>query len=173
MTKLADLLRGRLIADPRALIGALEISHDRILLNFGAIGELPRIVLGIEDNAVTVLAPEVEADAPAQGDDFAAKLKAAEEEIVTLKGTIELLSKPPAEKTAVESPAPAAATAVAGDGGEGTGGASGAPEQPAVIDPKAHNLAALKAMAEKAGVAVAADATKKQIADALNAAAAK
>ena len=75
---LEDLLRERL-GDPRALIGALEIQHDRILLNFGQIGPIARVVLWIDGNDVVCAVPRIEAT---EQIDLAADLAAAREELV-------------------------------------------------------------------------------------------
>ena len=57
-TTLETLLRARL-ADSRAMIGSLDISHDRVLLHFGAIGELPRVTLSINENEIAIVLPDV------------------------------------------------------------------------------------------------------------------
>ena len=57
-TTLETLLRDRL-ADSRAMIGSLDINHDRVLLHFGAIGEHPRVTLSINDNEIAIALPDV------------------------------------------------------------------------------------------------------------------
>ena len=57
---LEALLRERL-SNPRAMIGALSGSGEKIELTFGDIGDLPRIVLAFDGNRitrVTVTAPK-------------------------------------------------------------------------------------------------------------------
>ena len=49
---LEALLRERL-SNPRAMIGALSDSGDKLTLTFGDIGELPRVVLNIDGNRIT------------------------------------------------------------------------------------------------------------------------
>lgn len=51
---LEDLMRARL-AEPRAMIGALSINANRILLTFGDVGENARVVLHIEGDDVNIL----------------------------------------------------------------------------------------------------------------------
>ena len=55
---LETLLRARL-ADSRAMVGSLDINHDRVLLHFGAIGDLPRVTLSINDNETSIAVPDV------------------------------------------------------------------------------------------------------------------
>jgi hypothetical protein len=55
---LEALLRARL-ADSRAMVGSLDINHDRVLLHFGAIGDLPRVTLSINDNEIAIALPDV------------------------------------------------------------------------------------------------------------------
>ena len=55
-TTLETLLRDRL-TDSRAMIGSLDINHDRLLLHFGAIGELARVTLSISDNEISIVLP--------------------------------------------------------------------------------------------------------------------
>ncbi len=55
---LEALLRARL-ADSRAMVGSLDINHDRVLLHFGAIGDLPRVTLSINDNETSIAVPDV------------------------------------------------------------------------------------------------------------------
>lgn len=57
-TTLETLLRARL-ADSRAMVGSLDINHDRVLIHFGAIGELTRITLSINDNEIAIALPDV------------------------------------------------------------------------------------------------------------------
>jgi hypothetical protein len=57
-TTLEALLRARL-TDSRAMIGSLDINHDRLLLHFGAIGELARVTLSISDNEISIVLPDV------------------------------------------------------------------------------------------------------------------
>ena len=54
---LEALLRARL-ADSRAMVGSLDINHDRVLLHFGAIGDLPRVTLSINDNETSIALPD-------------------------------------------------------------------------------------------------------------------
>lgn len=56
-TTLEALLRARL-ADSRAMVGSLDINHDRVLLHFGAIGDLPRVTLSISDNEIAIALPD-------------------------------------------------------------------------------------------------------------------
>ena len=56
-TTLEALLRARL-ADSRAMVGSLDINHDRVLLHFGAIGDLPRVTLSINDNEIAIALPD-------------------------------------------------------------------------------------------------------------------
>lgn len=66
-TTLESLLRDRL-SDSRAMIGSLDINHDRVLLHFGAIGELARITLSINDNEISIATPDDLAKEWAQND---------------------------------------------------------------------------------------------------------
>ena len=54
---LEALLRARL-TDSRAMVGSLDINHDRVLLHFGAIGDLPRVTLSINDNEIAIALPD-------------------------------------------------------------------------------------------------------------------
>lgn len=57
-TTLETLLRARL-TDSRAMIGSLDINHDRLLLHFGAIGALARVTLSISDNEISIVLPDI------------------------------------------------------------------------------------------------------------------
>ena len=40
------------------MVGSLDINHDRVLLHFGAIGDLPRVTLSINDNEIAIALPD-------------------------------------------------------------------------------------------------------------------
>jgi len=65
MSTLQSLLVARQ-ADRRALTGVIDIQGNRTRIIFGAVGSIPRVVLAVQDNAVSVLTPAIDqAAAPA------------------------------------------------------------------------------------------------------------
>ncbi len=129
---LEALLRERL-GDSRAMTATLNINSDRVFLDFGQIGPIPKVRLRIRNNEVSVVYPTLPASAPDAG----------------------------AEGL---SPAP---------GGEGADEGSSAPDAGAggavePVNPDAHSREELVAMAAAEGAAHRANATKAEIAEAIN-----
>jgi hypothetical protein len=59
MQTLQDLLRARIAADARAHVGAIDEKNGEIRISFGALGNLPRIVIAIVGSHLRVIEPEV------------------------------------------------------------------------------------------------------------------
>ena len=169
---LETLLRARL-ADSRAMVGSLDINHDRVLLHFGAIGDLPRVTLSINDNEIAIALP----------DDLAVEWRMADEakrsrtplypavplSAVLVDGKLRVGHAGPEiilPETFYEYVAGAMLT---GDEDEGepdaANGANGGPE---LVDPEKHNRDALVAVAKAEGVELGKDDTKRVIATKIN-----
>lgn len=56
-TTLQTLLHARLTGDIRAANAVIDVVGGRVRILFGDVGDNPRIVLGVEDNAVKILYP--------------------------------------------------------------------------------------------------------------------
>ena len=191
---LEALLRARL-ADSRAMIGSLDINHDRVLLHFGAIGDLPRVTLSINDNEISIAVPDALAVEWRLGDeakrsrtplDPAVPLTAAFDgdkltagdggpEIILPETFYEyvaaelLTGEGDEDEPDAANGATAAETGADGETpaepGQGANGANGGPE---LVDPEKHNRDALVAMAKAEGVGIGKDDTKRVIATKIN-----
>ena len=191
---LETLLRARL-ADSRAMVGSLDINHDRVLLHFGAIGDLPRVTLSINDNEIAIalpddlavewrlgdeakrsrtpLDPAVPLTAVFDGDKLTAGVGGPEVILPEtfyeyVAGALLTGDEDEAEPDAANG-ATAAETGADGETpaepGQGASGANGGPE---LVDPEKHNRDALVAMAKAEGVGVGKDDTKRVIATKIN-----
>ena len=191
---LEALLRARL-TDSRAMIGSLDINHDRVLLHFGAIGDLPRVTLSINDNEISIAVPDALAVEWRLGDeakrsrtplDPAVPLTAAFDgdkltagdggpEIILPETFYEyvaaelLTGEGDEDEPDAANGATAAETGADGETpaepGQGANGANGGPE---LVDPEKHNRDALVAMAKAEGVGIGKDDTKRVIATKIN-----
>lgn len=172
-TTLETLLRARL-TDSRAMIGSLDINHDRLLLHFGAIGALARVTLSISDNEISIVLPDVlalewrlseEAKRSRTPLDPAIPLTA-----VLVDGKLCLGSGGPEIILPAGATAPAAGDVVNEQDAEpNSGAANGANGGPELIDPEKHSRDALVAMAEAEGAGLGKDDTKRVIASRINA----
>lgn len=171
-TTLEALLRARL-TDSRAMIGSLDINHDRLLLHFGAIGALARVTLSISDNEISIVLPDVlavewrlneEAKRSRTPLDPAIPLTA---ELVD--GKLRLGSGGPEIILPAGAPAPAAGDLVNEQDVEPNSGANGASGGPELVDPEKYSRDALVAMAEAEGAGLGKDDTKRVIASRINA----
>ena len=191
---LEALLRARL-ADSRAMIGSLDINHDRVLIHFGAIGELARITLSINDNEIAIalpddlavewrlgdegkrsrtpLDPAVPLTAVFDGDKLTAGVGGPEVILPEtfyeyVAGALLTGDEDEAEPDAANG-ATAAETGADGETpaepGQGASGANGGPE---LVDPEKHNRDALVAVAKAEGVELGKDDTKRVIATKIN-----
>ena len=191
---LEALLRARL-ADSRAMVGSLDINHDRVLLHFGAIGDLPRVTLSINDNEIAIALPDDLAVEWRLGDegkrsrtplDPAVPLTAVFDgdkltaggggpEIILPEAFYEyvaaaiLTGEGDEDEPDAANGATAAETGADGETpaepGQGANGANGGPE---LVDPEKHNRDALVAMAKAEGVGIGKDDTKRVIATKIN-----
>jgi hypothetical protein len=59
MQTLQELMQARIAADARGHIGAIEEKNGEVRISFGALGSLPRIVIGIVGSRIRVIEPEV------------------------------------------------------------------------------------------------------------------
>ncbi len=194
-TTLETLLRARL-TDSRAMVGSLDINHDRVLLHFGAIGDPPRVTLSINDNEIAIALPDVlavewrlgdEANRSSTALDPAVPLTAAfdGDKLTACDGGPEIILPETfyeyvagalltGDEDEGEPDAANGATAAETDAdgetpaepGQGTDGANGGPE---LVDPEKHNRDALVAMAKAEGVGIGKDDTKRVIASKINA----
>ena len=191
---LEALLRARL-ADSRAMVGSLDINHHRVLLHFGAIGDLPRVTLSINDNEIAIalpddlavewrlgdeakrsrtpLDPAVPLTAVFDGDKLTAGVGGPEVILPEtfyeyVAGALLTGDEDEAEPDAANG-ATAAETGADGETpaepGQGASGANGGPE---LVDPEKHNRDALVAMAKAEGVGIGKDDTKRVIATKIN-----
>jgi hypothetical protein len=173
-TTLEALLRARL-ADSRAMVGSLDINHDRVLLHFGAIGDLPRVTLSINDNEISIAVPDVLA-VEWRLDDEAKRSRTPLDPAVPLTAVFDgdkLTAGnggPEIILPAGDVQAPAAGEFVSFPksepipstfDGERLLVANGDPE---LVDPEKHNRDALVAMAKAEGVELGKDDTKRVIA---------
>lgn len=186
---LQELLHARVGSDPRSHIAVVETAAGRVRILFGAVGSNPRVILGVEGNHVRILHPT---DMPQDEPDVTAKpigggpvqFELAGGQTVELRDgvffdgdtALYLTTEPPEE--ADPEPAPtteqATATGTANDttepaGSDNGGSGDNPPPPPEAIDPKAHNRDALIKIALDEQAEHAPDATKAQIADAINA----
>ena len=180
---LEALLRARL-ADSRAMVGFLDINHDRVLLHFGAIGDLPRVTLSINDNEITIALPDDLAVEWRLGDE-AKRSRSALDPAVPVSAVLVDGDKLTAGGGGPEIILPemfyeyVAAELLTGEGDEdepdaasggtaaetGTDGANGDPE---LVDPEKHSRDALVAVAKAEGVELGKHDTKRVIASKIN-----
>lgn len=194
MKTLESLLRGRL-TNPRGLVGSLELYHNRVLLTFGAIGSLERVVCAVQNNGITVLQPD--GLTPEATDEALQAARAEIERLTTAleatpEGTAALAEMGRTEAGGQDGSNSAAEGDNAGggatepgegggdaqrkaegqSGGDGTegegGGDSGGEKTPEPVDPDDHLKPALIEMAKAAGVEVSKDDTKAEIAAKIN-----
>ena len=169
---LETLLRARL-ADSRAMVGSLDINHDRVLLHFGAIGDLPRVTLSINDNEIAIALPDDLAVEWRLGDEAKRSRTPLDPAVplsaVLVDGKLRVGHAGPEiilPETFYEYVAGAMLT---GDEDEGepdaANGANGGPE---LVDPEKHNRDALVAVAKAEGVELGKDDTKRVIATKIN-----
>ena len=192
---LEALLRARL-ADSRAMVGSLDINHDRVLLHFGAIGDLPRVTLSINDNEIAIALPDDLAVEWRLGDE-AKRSRSALDPAVPVSAVLvdgdkltaggggpeiilpemfyeyvaaELLTgEGDEDEPDAANGATAAETAADGETPAEPGqGANGANGGPELVDPEKHNRDALVAMAKAEGVGIGKDDTKRVIATKIN-----
>ena len=191
---LEALLRARL-ADSRAMVGSLDINHDRVLLHFGAIGDLPRVTLSINDNEIAIALPDDLAVEWRLGDEAKRSRSALDLAVpvsaVLVDGKLRVGHAGPEiilpetfyeyvagalltgddDEAEPDAASGAAAAETGADGetpaepGQGANGANGGPE---LVDPEKHNRDALVAMAKAEGVGVGKDDTKRVIATKIN-----
>lgn len=65
---LQDLLKTRQSGDARALNAVIDIQGDRVRILLGAIGALPRVILGVEGDEITLISPAPDAPENEPGD---------------------------------------------------------------------------------------------------------
>ncbi len=188
---LEDHLRERL-SDSRAMIGSLDINADRVFLHFGAIGDLARITLSINDNEISIATPSElrdvwqeedaakryrptaldEAAAAAAGKPIEASYDADREKLVAPDGRDSIIPDEfyadvlaAAQEAAQGDNSPPAGEGDADGGGDGADDSK--PAEP--VDPDKMTKAALIELAAAEGVEVKGDDTKAEIAAAINA----
>lgn len=170
MTTLETLLKGRLGGDARALTGAIEEIDGATRILFGDLGGLPRIVLGIEGDTVTVLHPSNITNQ----EDGMAEVKTREGEDTQQATRLDTGADAPLPNPAPASNAEATAitaNAIGGANGvEGQGATGNAPTpSPVFIGKDDHSKAELLEIASKTpGAIFDENMTKAEIAQAIN-----
>jgi len=150
---LETILRERL-TDTRAMTGVLNINADRVFLDFGQIGPLGRIRLRIRGNEVAVVYPEVGDDGAAEARLYGAAGGATE------RAPEGQDAAPGGEGAGDDAPRPGAPDT----------GASGPLTPPPRTDPDEHSRDALIEIARAHNASHRANATKAEIAAAIDAA---
>lgn len=171
---LEDLMRARL-AEPRAMIGALSINANRILLTFGDVGENARVVLHVEGDEVKIIhRPEAAEEAEDHEDDMLLGSNVLPSMVEIAPGNEVQLGAVVMRSHKESGLSVSEWNGLADDEREAklaaTVEAMKAEEAAKPVDPAKHKRDDLVAMAEAAGVTVEPNATKAEIADALNAA---
>jgi len=169
---LEDLMRARL-AEPRAMVGALSINANRILLTFGDVGENARVVLHVEGDEVKIIhrpepAEEDHEDDMLLGSNLLPSMVEIAPGMEVQLGAVVMRSHKESGLSVKDW------NALADDEREAklaaTVEAMKTDEAAKPVDPDKHKRDELVAMAEAAGVEIATNATKAEIAEALNAA---